>query len=91
MSFSKEDLVNQHYSWTNSVIDTIFTGEPSRRLFDRFSGDQVLYIINSFGRSLGNLSLTDGRKLEELITNKLPIGLKSELSVFNWLRSAYGY
>ena len=91
MPFSKEDLVNQHYSWAESVINTAFTGEPSRRLFDRFSGDQVLYIINSFGRSLGNLSLNDGRKLEELISNKLPIGLKSELSVYNWLRTAYAY
>ena len=91
MAFLKEDLLNQHYTWAASVVDGLFKGEPSRRLFDRFSGDQVLYIINSFGRALGNMTLHDGQALEELIRQKLPLDVKSELSVFNWLRGAYLY
>ena len=91
MAFQKEDLLNQDYTWASPAADTSFKGEPSRRLFDRFSGDQVLYIINSFGKALGNLTLHDGRALEELILKRLPIDIKSELSVFNWLRGAYLY
>lgn len=66
-------------------------GEPGRRLFDPFNGNQVLYIINFFGKSLGKLTMTDGQKLEELIIRQLPHDIRSELAVFNWLRGVYLY
>ncbi|HEY4150144.1 MAG TPA: hypothetical protein VGM41_14495 [Chitinophagaceae bacterium] len=90
MIFLKEHLTGHHYSWTGSA-NTLFTGDPSRRLFDRLNGDQVLFIINFFGQSVGKLTLFDGQKVEELILKELPENIKSEMAVFNWLREVYLY
>jgi hypothetical protein len=89
MIFLKEHLKNDHYSWTEGLNHSIFNNEPDRRIFDRFNGDQVLFIINYFGKLVGKLTLNDGRKMEELISTQLPLETKSELSVFKWLREIY--
>jgi hypothetical protein len=91
MKFLKEHLQNNHYSWENNAIHSLHAIEPDRRVFDRQNGNQVLFIINFFGKSLGRLTLRDGHKIEDLITTELPEQLKSELSVFNWLRGIYLY
>ena len=91
MFFLKEHLLTRHYHWANVAGAYRYTGEPGRKLFDPFNGNQVLYIINFFGKSLGKLSLTDGHKLEDLIIRQLPEDIRSELAVFNWLRGVYLY
>ncbi len=91
MYFSKEHLVNDHYNWLTTLKESLYTGAPGRRLFDRFNGDQVLFIINCFGESIGKLTLDDGRKMEELISTQLPENTRSEVAVFNWLRGIYLY
>ncbi|WP_205511226.1 hypothetical protein [Longitalea arenae] len=91
MTFLKEHLLSDHYSWNNNASHSLYATEPDRRVFDRFNGNQVLFIINSFGKSLGRLTLGDGRKIEELISTQLPEQNKSELSVYNWLRGVYLY
>jgi hypothetical protein len=87
MPFLKEDLAYQHYNWKQQNTSSIFKGPPSRRLFDRFDGEQVLFIINFYGALSDKFSITEGRAMEEMLSNHLPIEAKSELSVFNWLRS----
>lgn len=82
MHFRKEDL-HGHYNWNNGNKETFFTGVPSRRMFDRYNGDQVLFLINSFTEIF---TIKEGVEIEELILNKLPLETKSEISVFNWLR-----
>ncbi|MEO5563023.1 MAG: hypothetical protein ABIR18_06295 [Chitinophagaceae bacterium] len=84
MPFLKEDLTGSHYNWSNTP--DAYTGQPSRRLFDRFNGDQVLFLINFYGSLSEKFTLLEGRKMEELITNQLPLEAKSEITVFNWLR-----
>jgi hypothetical protein len=91
MFFLKEHLLSRHYHWLNDAGTSRYMGEPGRRLFDPFNGNQVLYIINFFGKSLGKLTMTDGQKLEELIIRQLPHDIRSELAVFNWLRGVYLY
>jgi hypothetical protein len=91
MLFLKEHLLSDHYNWINNVNHSIHTSDPDRRFFDRLNGNQVLFIINYFGKSLGKLTLLDGQKIEELIGTQLPQDTKSELSVFNWLREVYMY
>lgn len=91
MLFLKEHLQSDHYNWKNNVDHSLYTSDPDRRFFDRLNGSQVLFIINYFGKSLGRLTLIDGRKIEELIGSRLPQDTKSELSVFNWLRGEYLY
>ena len=91
MLFLKEHLHNAYYNWTIGLNHSIQNNEPDRRIFDRFNGDQVLFLINHFGKSIGKLTVNDGRRIEALISNQLPLEIKSEVSVFNWLRGVYLY
>jgi hypothetical protein len=91
MLFRKEDLQSDHYRWENNASHSLYATEPDRRSFDRFNGNQVLFIINSFGKSLGKMTIGDAHKIEKLISTQLPESTKSELSVFNWLRGIYLY
>ncbi len=85
MPILKEDLAFEHYTWeTNS--NSAYMGTPSRRLFNRYNGDQVLFIINSYSEEAGNFTPKDARLVEELIINQLPLEAKSEISVLNWLK-----
>lgn len=89
MIFLKEHLQNDHYHWKSETNHSSRNDEPDRRIFDRFSGNQVLFLINYFGQSIGKLSLNEGQRIEELIFTRLSFETKSELSVFNWLRGIY--
>ncbi|THU32522.1 hypothetical protein FAM09_27415 [Niastella caeni] len=91
MLFLKEHLKGNEYNWKNNAIHSFYATEPDRRLFDRLNGNQMLFIINYFGKSLGRLTLRDGQKIEDLILTQMPENTKSELSVFNWLRGVYLY
>jgi hypothetical protein len=83
MAIAKEDLACDHYSWTN---ESTFEGAPSRRFFDRFNGHQVLFILNTLHEESDRFSLQECRKAEELILGQMPTDIRSELSVYNWLR-----
>ena len=87
MHFLKSDLVGTHYTWLNEGEENIFTGQPTRRAFNRFNGDQVLFIINFYGSLADQSTIREGRKIEHDLINYLPLGKQSEISVFNWLRS----
>jgi hypothetical protein len=91
MIFLKEHLSKRNYEWAVGLNHSIENNVPDRRKFDRFNGYQVLFIINCFGRSIGKLTFGEGLKLEELISTRLPLEIKSEVSVFNWLRGVYLY
>ena len=89
MPFLKEDLIHNHYDWQYGNASSVFNGQPSRRLFDRDNGNQVLFIINFYASVADRTSIKEGRKMEEMINDSLPPDFKSEIAVFNWLRSAY--
>ena len=91
MLFLKEHLIVSHYDWSAKVQHKEPTTTPGRRHFDRLDGNQILYMINSFGHSIGKLTIDDGQKIENLIIEGLPPELKSEIAVFNWLRGKYLY
>ena len=85
MSFTKEHL-NGVYNWSSETENSVFDGQPSRRLFDRGNGNQVLFLINILMETEGNFSIELGQKIESLITTKLPFTSSSELTVYNWLQ-----
>ncbi|NII26240.1 hypothetical protein HB364_14205 [Pseudoflavitalea sp. X16] len=89
MQYLKEHMAYQ-YDWLPHTA-SLYTGSPSRRVFDPRNGIQVLFIINCFCQSIGLTSLTDSRRMEELIYTQLPVEMKSELTVFNWLKGIYLY
>ena len=86
MLFSKEDL-SGNYIWTLDSEHSPFRGVPSRRIFDRYSGDQLLFIINSLAVLSDSFAIEDVIKIEAKITDELPMNSQSEISVFNWLKS----
>ncbi len=86
MHFQKQDLSGKHYYFGLPEVKTPYHGHPSRRSFDRNNGDQVLFLINSFVEISERFSLREGRMIEYEIFHRLPLEVKSEVSVFNWLR-----
>ena len=85
MHFDKNDLVGTHYSWADEGKH-VYMGEPSRRVFDKFNGDQVLFLINFYGSmASGKFTVTEGKAIEQKIIHDLPSDAKSEISVFNWI------
>jgi hypothetical protein len=90
MHFQKQDMAGTHYHWDSDDSNLMFLGQPSRRLFDRYNGGQVLFIINFYGSLNEPFSIEDGKKIEQELLNNLPLEAKSEISVFNWLRTTCG-
>lgn len=86
MIYQKNDMEGRLYKWNTDPSGAIFAGRPSRRLFDRFNGDQVLFIINFYASFFEGFTLQEARELERQIANDLPIEAKSEISVFNWIK-----
>jgi len=84
MLFVKEHLsAGNNYNWTDEFI---FDGTPSRRLFDRQNGNQLLFIINLYASQNDKFSEDQVQRIEEMLVNRLPEDVKSEISVLNWLK-----
>ena len=47
----------------------------------------ILFIINFYASLANQFSVDEGRKIERQIAQHLPIGLKSEISVLNWINT----
>jgi hypothetical protein len=65
----------------------MYTGQPSRRVFNKYNGHQVLFLINFYGSLANRFTLAEGQQIEHRILTDLPSEIKSELSVYNWLRN----
>lgn len=87
MHFQKNDLEGNHYLWTEEERN-IFIGQPSRRVFNKLNGNQVLFLINFFGELSDRFTLQEGKVIEQKIQYDLPDYAKSEISVFNWIRNS---
>lgn len=85
MQFSKEHL-NGLYDWPQDRERSVYDNNATRRLFNRYNGNQVLFIINLIMESCGCGTLDQGKRIEGLILNQLPFSTSSELTVYNWLR-----
>lgn len=83
--FSKEHL-NGLYEWPPERERSVYDGDATRRLFNRYNGNQVLFIINLIMDSCGWRTVDEGKRIERLIINQLPFNPSSELTVYNWLR-----
>ena len=84
MLFQKEHLNTDHnYKWTEEFV---FDGTPSRRLFDRNNGNQILFIINLYASQAKLFSQNDVSRIENKLLNQMPEEIKSEISVLKWLQ-----
>jgi hypothetical protein len=87
MFFLKEHLIGKTYEWPENK-SAVVRSTPGMQLFDRLNGDHLLYMINFFCTSIGAFSISEGQKIENLIS-KLPFEVDNEIGVFNWLRGKY--
>jgi hypothetical protein len=85
MLFLKEHLEG-FYEWKTESERSVFEGDPTRRIFNRWNGNQVLFIINLLLNNSGSPSISSGRSIEKIIIERLPFDTRSELTVFNWLQ-----
>ncbi len=83
MHFLKEHLSAYNYSWIN---ESTFTGDASRRLFNRYNGNQLLFILNLYASLVEGFTVAMGLKIEDRLMNQLPVDAKSEISVLRWLK-----
>ena len=86
MKFLKEHLTG-FYDWKPEAEIAMYDGNATRRLFDRWNGNQVLFVINVFLSNTGNMSIERGKMAESLILERLPLDTMSEVSVLNWLQT----
>ena len=84
MKFQKQDMQEQ-YNWNDAMGDSVYAGQPSRRLFDRYNGHQVLFLINAYASLSERFTLEEGKTVEFEICHHLPLEAKSEISVLNWI------
>ena len=84
MMIEKENLLTNDYVWTSDKATLL--NEPTRKRFDRFSGDCMLHIINLFDNCVSKLNVLQAQEIERLIQNELPLEAKSEISVIRWLK-----
>ena len=82
MLFLKEHLSPGKYEWDSQLI---FIGEPSRRLYNRHNGNQLLFIINHIAESKLTFDIAKGVLIQDLLYHELPVDAKSEISVIKWL------
>jgi hypothetical protein len=87
MQFRKQDMEGTYYHWPDKTEKILFIGQASRRTFDPFNGDQVLFLINSYASLVDNFTIVHGREIERQLQYYLPTNMKSELSVLSWLRT----
>ena len=85
MQLQPQDLQESGYHWEENGNE-LFQGEPTRRLFNRYSGDQVLFILNCYQNLSPTSTIEDLRHLELRLHNSLPLNPMSEISVLNWLQ-----
>jgi hypothetical protein len=86
MMLQKQDLEGTDYNWVEDEKH-LFTGQPSRRSFDKLNGNQVLFLINFYGSLSGKFSIREGKDIEKRIQQDMPEDIKSEIAVFNWMRN----
>jgi len=90
MIITRAQLKGTNYLWTEETMASKLLHEgPSRRIFNRFNGYQLLAMIQYFAVRYDVTADVDQLKLENMLLHFLPFGIKSELSVFNWLTSTY--
>jgi len=87
MEFTKEHLINKNYDWSTEPKHNVISSSPDRRLFDRLNGNQILYLINFFGHSVGNITIDDGVVLKKRIHTSDKVSVVRNPRVFIYPKS----
>jgi hypothetical protein len=83
----KSTLFYTDYSWTVIQNDSPkITGEPDNTLLNRMEGSEILYFINNFCDKFGLKREASALKIELMIRNEVPIHLKSQIKIKEWIK-----
>ncbi|MCC7515071.1 MAG: hypothetical protein IT212_10325 [Bacteroidia bacterium] len=86
MSFTKTNMLYNHYSWTALPGDNPkISGVPDSTLFNRNEGYEVLYLINRFMSDNNLKNVESGQKIERMIRTGLPGDVRGQKNVVEWL------
>jgi len=86
MSFTKANMLYNHYSWTALPGDNPkISGVPDSTLFNRNEGYEVLYLINRFMTDNNLKNVESGQKIERMIRTGLPGDVRGQKNVVEWL------
>jgi hypothetical protein len=86
MSFTKTNMLYNHYSWTALPGDNPkISGVPDSTLFNRNEGYEVLYLINRFMNDNSLKNVESGQKIERMIRTGLPGDVRGQKNVVEWL------
>jgi len=91
MIFTKESLLEIGYRWLPNSSKLLSDRFPTRKSFDRFSGDAILRMINLYNILIHRLTLPEAQSMEQALTKELPLRTYSEMLVFSWLKDKYLY
>lgn len=89
MEIKKNDLSFNHYTWYDQGAGNRQDINPTRNSFDRNNGAHILWVANWYATEYPMFQRGDMFKLETLLSEKLPSGLRSEMSVCYWLKNAW--
>lgn len=84
--FTKDNLTLE-YKWPETPLHSLFTGLPGKRIFDRFNGFQVLFIINALAALSEAFSKEAVPVIENTLNHHFTDDANSELSVYNLLKN----
>jgi len=89
--FTKESLLEIGYNWVPNSTMLWSDRFPTRKSFNRFSGDAMLRMINLYNILIHRLTLPEVQSMEHALVKELPLRAYSEISVFSWLKDKYLY
>lgn len=84
--YTRADMVYQDYDWSTAEDASKLNSAPDRNLFTSTEGNEVLYMINHLMEETGSSSKEDGRLIEQLIHDRLPLGKQSQVTAKRWLQ-----
>lgn len=86
MSFTKANMLYNHYSWTAiKGDDPKISGVPDSTLFNRNEGYEVLYLINKIMDSQSWVNVVTGQKIERMFKTGLPGEVRGQKNVVEWI------
>ena len=86
-SMHKSALRYGHYRWSDyEAEDPKICGMPDQTPFNRDEGREVLYLINALAQRWTLRQLESFHKIEWMLHEKLPIRLKRQCAVAEWIR-----
>jgi len=86
----KADLGFKDYAWKAAGDNPKRKGKIERTQLNRKQGYEVIYFVNTFLEKYYLTETATGRKIEEMIRNKVPAVKKDRESIEKWIVENWG-